>query len=159
MKVGETGLQPELPNERRKVKPKDGGSAAKSVGDVRPEAASFGRAFLDATKSTVSRALDLILEELMSQGERLAAAQNFTELEKYRALVQEFLKKVTQGLGKLHFTDGGGQGKAAKVHVILQKVDLQLDALTKDVLSRQTTPLKLLERLDEIRGLLLDLYK
>jgi uncharacterized protein YaaR (DUF327 family) len=38
-------------------------------------------------------------------------------------------------------------------------MDLELDALTRDVLARQNTPLKILERLDQIRGLLLDLYK
>jgi uncharacterized protein YaaR (DUF327 family) len=160
MKIGEAGPLPEFPSDKRKVKAKDGGPGAKPVaGGSSAEAPSFGKAFLDVTKGAVTRALDLILDELMSQGERLAAAQNFDELDKYKALVQEFLKKATSGIGKLHFTDGGAQGKAAKVHVILQKVDLQLDALTKDVLARQTTPLKILERLDQIRGLLLDLYK
>jgi uncharacterized protein YaaR (DUF327 family) len=160
MKVGEAGPLPEFPSDKRKVKAKDGRPAARGVaGSQANEAVSFGHALLDATRGTVTRALDMILDELMTQGEKLAAAQNFDELEKYKGLVQEFLKKVTSGLGRLHFTDGGAQGKAAKVHVVLQKVDLQLEALTKDVLARQTTPLKILERLDQIRGLLLDLYK
>ena len=47
------------------------------------------------------------MEELGKQGEKLAAAQNFAELEKYKALVAEFLRTVTQGVGKLHFSDGG----------------------------------------------------
>jgi uncharacterized protein YaaR (DUF327 family) len=160
MKIGEAGPLPELPDDRRKVKGKDAQAGARAVGGGKAEAApSFGKAFLDVTKGAITRALDLILDELSSQGERLAAAQNFDELDKYKALVQEFLKKATQGIGKLHFSDGGSGGKAGKVHVILQKVDLQLDALTKDVLARQNTPLKILERLDQIRGLLLDLYK
>ena len=93
IKVGESGQLPELPQEKRKVKAKDGGPAARSVsGGGAVEAPSFGRAFMDATRGTVTRALDLILDELMSQGEKLAAAQNFDELEKYKSLVQEFLK-------------------------------------------------------------------
>lgn len=161
LKIGETsGQLPELPNDRRKVKGKDGGGGPSGAGGTaKAESPSFGKAFLEATKSTVSRALDLILEDLTSQGEKLAAAQNFDELEKYKTLVTEFLKKATQGIGRLHFTDGGSGGKSGKVHVLLQKVDSQLDALTRQVLAGQSTPIKILERLDQIRGLLLDLYK
>jgi uncharacterized protein YaaR (DUF327 family) len=161
MKVGEaSGQMPELPGERRKVRGKDGSGAARPVsGGGKAEAPAFGEALMDASRGTVVRALDQILEELSRQGEKLAAAQNFDELEKYKALVQEFLKKITQGVGRLHFSDGGSNGQAARVHVILKKVDLELDALTREVLARQNTPLKLLERLDQIRGLLLDLYK
>jgi len=161
MKVGEaSGQMPELPSERRKVRGKDGGGPARSVaGGGKVEAPAFGEALLDASRGTVVRALDQILDELARQGEKLAAAQNFDELEKYKSLVQEFLKKITQGVGRLHFSDGGTHGQTARVHVILKKVDLELDALTREVLARQNTPLKILERLDQIRGLLLDLYK
>jgi uncharacterized protein YaaR (DUF327 family) len=45
------------------------------------------------------------------------------------------------------------------VHVILQKVDDQLDQLAKMLLAGQVPQLRILERLDQIRGLLLDAYK
>jgi uncharacterized protein YaaR (DUF327 family) len=159
MKVGEAGALPDLPDPRKRIKGKDDPAPTRAAGAKEVEAPAFGKAFLDASRATVTRALDQILDELNSQGEKLAAAQNFDELEKYKALVKEFFQKVTSGLAKLHFTDGGTQGKAAKVHVILQKVDMQLDALAKDVLSKQTTQMRILEKLDQIRGLLLDLYK
>lgn len=158
MKVGDAQPMPDLPD-RKKVKGKDDAAAAKKVGGRKAESAQFSQAFMDASKGTVTRALDQILDELGRQGERLSAAQNFAELEKYKALVAEFLKTVTQGLGKLHFSDAGSRAKNAKVHVILQKVDLELDALAKDVMAKQATQLRILERLDQIRGLLLDLYK
>ncbi len=159
LKVGDAKPLPDLPDPKKRVKGKDGGAPPKSVGGRSAEGTAFSKAFLDASKGTVVRALDQILEELSRQGEKLAAAQNFAELEKYKGLVTEFLKTVTQGVGKLHFTDAGSKAKNAKVHVILQKVDLELDALAKDVLAKQATQLRILERLDQIRGLLLDLYK
>lgn len=160
LKIGEAQPLPDLPDPKKRVKGKDGGSSARAVGNKSSvEGTAFSQAFLDASKSTVARALDQILEELSSQGEKLAAAQNFVELDRYKALVVEFMRTVTQGVGKLHFTDAGSKTKNSKVHVILQKVDLELDALAKDVLSRQATQLRILERLDQIRGLLLDLYK
>jgi uncharacterized protein YaaR (DUF327 family) len=159
MKIGDAQPMPDLPDPKKRVKGKDNAPAPKGVGAKRePEAVNFSKAFLDASKGTVSRALDQILEDLGKQGEKLAAAQNFAELEKYKGLVAEFLRTVTQGVGKLHFSDGGS-ARNAKVHVILKKVDLEMDALAKDVLNKQGSQLKILERLDQIKGLLLDLYK
>lgn len=158
LKIGDAQPLPDLP-ERRRVKGKDEAAAPKGAGAAKAEPAEFSRAFLDASRQAATRALDQIMDELGRQGERLAAAQNFAELEKYKSLVGEFLRAVTRGLGRLHFTEAGSQARNARVHVILQKVDLELDALAKDVLARQSTQLRILERLDQIKGLLLDLYK
>jgi uncharacterized protein YaaR (DUF327 family) len=159
MKIGESNPLPDLPNPNRRIKGKDDASSAKgSTAARRAEEPQFGQALLDASRQQAARALDLILADLDASGERLAAAQSFEELERYKGLVQEFLKKVTQGLGKLHFSDGG-QERQAKVHVILQRVDQELGRLAEEVLKRQAGQLRILERLDQIRGLLLDLYK
>ena len=158
MKIGEANPLPDLPNPNRRIKGKEDSPASKGAGVKGQEEAVFGKAFMDASKQQASRALDLVLMELDASGERLAAAQSFEELEKYKGLVKEFMQKVTQGLGKLHFSDGG-QGKQAKIHVILKKVDLELGRLAEEVVKRQAGQLRILERLDQIRGLLLDLYK
>ena len=160
MKVGEANPLPDLPNPNtnKRIKGKEQTASSKGSGVARQEEAVFSKAFLDASRQQASRALDLVLAELDASGERLAAAQSFEELERYKQLVKEFLQKVTQGLGKLHFSDGGS-GKQAKVHVILEKVDLELGRLAEEVVKRQAGQLRILERLDQIRGLLLDLYK
>jgi uncharacterized protein YaaR (DUF327 family) len=158
LKIGETNPLPDLPNPNKRVKGKEQTAGTKGASVGRQEEAVFGKALMDASRQHATRALDLVLQELDASGERLAAAQSFEELERYKQLVKEFLQKVTQGLGKLHFSDGG-QGKQAKVHVILQKVDLELGRLADEVVKRQAGQLRILERLDQIRGLLLDLYK
>jgi uncharacterized protein YaaR (DUF327 family) len=158
MKIGEAHNSPDLPGPGKKVKGKDAGPAKGLLSGLQaPEEAAFGKALMDASRQQSVRALEQILGELDASGERLAAAQNFDELDKYKALVKEFMLKVTQGVGKLHFSEGGG--KSGKIHVILQTVDKELEALAKEVVSRQTPQLRILERLDQIRGLLLDLYK
>jgi len=161
MKIGETaGQAPDLPDPKRRIKDRGPLASSKGVSQARVEAPpAFAQAFFDATQATLARALDTVMEELGRQGERLAATQNFDELGKYKALVQEFLRKATSGIGKLQLTDGGSQGKSAKVHVLLKKVDAGLEALTREVLSAQSTPIAILARLDQIRGLLLDFYK
>ena len=162
MKIGETsGQAPDnIPDPKRRIKDRGGVGSSKGVSASRIEPPQpFAAALFEATQATVSRALDQIMDELGRQGEKLAASQNFDELGKYKELVREFLAKATQGMATLQLTDGGSQGRSGKVHVILKKVDLELEALTRDVLARQATPIAILARLDQIRGLLLDLYK
>jgi hypothetical protein len=161
MKIGETpGGAPELPDPKRKIRDRGGVVSAKGVAPERVESApAFSQALFHATQATAHRALDQIMDELARQGERLAATQNFEELEKYKGLVSEFLKKATQGIGKLAFSDGGAPGQSARVHILLKKVDAGLESLTREVLSKQSTPIAILARLDQIRGMLLDLYK
>lgn len=162
MKIGETsGQAPDnIPDPKRRVKDRGSVASSKGVSSARVEPPqAFSAALFEATQATVTRALDQIMDELGRQGEKLAANQNFDELGRYKDLVREFMLKATQGIGKLQLTDGGSQGRSGKVHVILKKVDSELEALTRDVLARQATPIAILSRLDQIRGLLLDLYK
>lgn len=165
MKIGDmggAGQAAELPESRRRVKDRNSVGGPKAVAGTKgtqESSAGFAQAFIDATQATLTRALGTIMDELGRQGERLAGSQNFDELGKYKALVKEFMVKATQGIGRLKLTDGGSQGRSGKVHVILQKVDAELEALTREVLAKQSTPIALLARLDQIRGLLLDLYK
>lgn len=160
MKVSETSNQmPDLPKQPGKVKgkgstPSAKGSAVKGKGEV-----EFSQTFLDATEALSSRPMEAILADLDLQGERLAANQNFEELQKYKKLVTEFMRKASAGIAKLKLTDGGSGRSNQKVHVILEKIDRELEELARQVLGRQTPQLRILEKMDEIRGLLLDLYK
>jgi uncharacterized protein len=161
MKIGElAGQAADLPEPKRRVKERNPVADSKAVSAERgAPAAGFAQAFVAAGQAALSRALDTIMDELGRQGERLAGSQNFAELEKYKALVREFLQKATPGTNRLRLTDGGAGARAAKVHVILQKVDLEMEILTREVLARQASQIAILARLDQIRGLLLDLYK
>ncbi len=161
MKIGElAGQGPELPGARRKARERGGPGGAKGVGgaaDAARQAPAFAEAFLNAGQALTARALEDVLDELGRQGERLAANQNFQELERYRGLVQEFVRKAVQGMGTLAQTRPRADN--GKVHVLLKKIDGEMEALTREVMSRQAAPLAILTRLDQIRGLLLDLYK
>jgi uncharacterized protein len=158
MRVGETtNKMPDLP-ESKKIHGKAKGTGAKKVAGQAAEV-DFSQTLFSAAETSIVGSLDEILRDLDQQGERLVRTQNFNELEKYKDLVKAFIIKVTKDLYHLRSSDGGAGQTNQKVYVILQKVDLELDALTKQVLSKQKTQLKILERLDQIKGLLLDLYK
>ncbi|MGH7443040.1 MAG: YaaR family protein [bacterium] len=160
MKIADlAGQGADFPESKRKVKDRGGVGSSKGVSSssTTDAAPGFAEAFLNAGHSLTVRALDQILDELGRQGERLAASQNFEELEKYKSLVREFVQKAVKGMSGLKTAEA--RSGTGKVHVLLRKVDTEMEALTRDVMARQATPLSILSRLDQIRGLLLDLYK
>ncbi len=157
MKVGEASNQfPEFP-QQKKVKGKDSAAAAGRGGVAAKKDAEFSEAFFNAAEGNIRASLDELLKGLQAQGERLARSQNFEELDKYKELVRSFLAKLTQDLYKLRPANTGRPGN--KVYVILEKVDAELDRLAQMVLAGQVPQLRILEKLDQIKGLLLDAYK
>ena len=157
MKVGEASNQfPDFP-QPKKVKEKAGAGKSKSVGPkAEPE---FSEAFLNVAEASVKGSLDELMNGVMEQGERLARNQNFDELNRYKEMVRSFLIKVSQDLYKIKISDGGAVLPGQKVYIILQKVNTELEGLTKMLLAGQVPQLRILEKLDQIRGLLLDAYK
>ncbi|MHB8172171.1 MAG: YaaR family protein [Thermincolia bacterium] len=124
--------------------------------DVQP------RAFLDELRrvqgSNIKQRLDKILQELEQQGRRLSQSMTIGDLKQYKQLVKNFL---AEALGKTYHIkeeahwDHKGRHK---VFTTVEKVDEKMEELTSMVLEQQQDQLAVLAKMDEIRGLLIDLY-
>jgi uncharacterized protein len=102
--------------------------------------------------------LNQILQDIDQQGQKLIAQQNFHELRKYKNLVQQFMDEVSKNgiaLKKTETWDPNGGSKTLKT---VQVLDQKLIDLTNHVLYQQSSGLTLLERIGEIKGLLINLY-
>jgi uncharacterized protein YaaR (DUF327 family) len=160
MKISEASNQfPDFP-QQKKVKEKPASGAARSVkGPSGSQELEFKETFFSAAETAIKSSLDELMAGVQAQGERLARHQNFEQLSKYKDLVQAFLAKASKDLYRLQISDGGRPQPGGKIYVILEKVDVELEKLTKLVLAGQTPQLRILEKLDQIKGLLLDAYK
>jgi uncharacterized protein len=135
------------------------GTAKRAGGAPAVGETDFASALAGTAEKKVRLELDQLLVELEEQGQRLSRSQKFTEIEKYRELVMAFLDKVVNRLYRISEVPASLGRSPSRVQVILEKVDLNLEALTREVLSGQARPLKILEKVGQIRGMLLDLYK
>jgi uncharacterized protein YaaR (DUF327 family) len=100
---------------------------------------------------------DQLVEEITRQGERFYKNPTLQELKLYKSMIKKFLKHVTDRMFAVeHHT--GGKWKQ-KIYTVSKVIDEKLEALTKLVVSQQTKNIDLMAALDEIRGLLIDLYK
>ncbi len=98
-----------------------------------------------------------LAEAIFKQGEKLGRKTDIRELKLYKQLISEFMQEAVSSsleFSKENFLDRRGR---YKVQAVVKKVSEELDNLTKDVLSSQKDNLRILQRLLDIRGMIVDL--
>jgi uncharacterized protein YaaR (DUF327 family) len=101
---------------------------------------------------------DKLVDEITKQGEKFAKNPTLEELKIYKSMIMEFMKYVTEHMFAVEHHTGGTRMRQ-KIYTVTKIIDERLNALTQLVLNQQAANINLLSTLDEIRGLLIDLYK
>lgn len=102
--------------------------------------------------------LEVLLQKLDEIGKRLAANFSIYDFKDYKETLRKFLQETFGKAYQLkNETSWSRQGRP-KLYQCLELIDQELESLSKLVLSKQKDSLKVLEKLDQIRGLLIDLY-
>ncbi|MDD2212672.1 MAG: YaaR family protein [Paludibacteraceae bacterium] len=102
--------------------------------------------------------LTLFLDSLDEMGERLVKTFSIYDLLAYKEMLRSFLDETLQQVyGLKEETGWSGTGRP-KLYQRIELLDQEMESLTKIVLEKQKDPVKLLKKLDSIRGLLVDLY-
>lgn len=102
--------------------------------------------------------LEKLVQDIVTQGEALSKRVDVRELKLYRKLIAEFLDTAlgnSKKFSKKSLLDRRGRHK---VYAIVQNINDELEKLTQDVLNGEKDNISLLQRLEDIRGLILDLY-
>ena len=150
MRIRETG------DSRKEI----GGTQAKRRGARVGAAAEpeFSRTLAIARVEETHRTLDELLDDLDKSAAELKDKRTLGSLRKYRELVKSFLDTA---VGQMYSVDqqGGFDRKGRRrVYLLVQRVNQAVEELARLTLERHSDPLALLEKLGEIRGLLVDLY-
>lgn len=114
---------------------------------------------LDKHQSIWSKAdLDEVLNQLEERGSRLLESFSIYDLRNYKETLKSFLHKTVGKAYKLKEEKAWTRKGKLKIYQSLEQIDTELEELSKMVLNKQKNQLKMIERLDSIRGLLVDLY-
>lgn len=118
---------------------------------------SFQSHMKRAESSNAEERIRELVGLISEQGEKLAQKVDIRELKKYKQLISQFMDEAVANsheFTKRNILDRRGRHK---VYAIVRKVDEELGKLTSDILSDEKDNIKILQRLDDIRGLILDL--
>ncbi|MDA3847415.1 MAG: YaaR family protein [Vallitaleaceae bacterium] len=98
-----------------------------------------------------------MIKDINKQGEKIAKHMDVKDMKKYRELVKGFINEVvthSHEFTRENFLDKRGRHR---VYGIVKLVDKNLDDLAQELIKEEKNHLSILGRIDEIRGLLLDL--
>jgi uncharacterized protein YaaR (DUF327 family) len=102
--------------------------------------------------------LEELLGKIQEQGKRLGQTPTFSELKAYRDLVKKFMSEAVGQMYEVESGTGWDRRGRQKAYTLVKKVDETLESLTEDVRKGQERQLTILEKMDSIRGMLVDMY-
>jgi uncharacterized protein YaaR (DUF327 family) len=109
------------------------------------------------TEGSFRDRLKNLLERIDMQAQKLSERLDIAELKRYRTLVTEFIDlsvKHSSEYHREHTLDGKGRHR---IFGIVKKIDIELENLTREVIKGQKDNIGVLAKLDDIRGLLVDI--
>lgn len=101
--------------------------------------------------------LEGMISDITEQGDKIAKHMDIKDMKKYREMVKDFMNEVVSHSHKFsreNFLDKRGRHR---VYGIVKLVDQNLDELAQELLKEEKSHLNILGRIDDIRGLLLDM--
>ena len=101
--------------------------------------------------------IDALMTDITVQGELIAKHMDIRDMKKYRGLIRDFMNEVVYRSHKFsreNFLDRKGRHR---VYGIIRLIDANLDELAQELVKEEKNHITILEKIGEIRGLLLDI--
>lgn len=101
--------------------------------------------------------LSLMMEDITMQGKKLSKHMDVRDMRQYRKLIQEFMNEIVNRSHKFsreNFLDRRGRHR---VYGMIKRVNVALDELAGELIKEEKDHLGILAKIDEIRGMLLDI--
>lgn len=119
--------------------------------------AKFGAAIKSARRQVLDGDLKQMLDQVRSLGDTFFKSPDEDKLEDYKDAVAQYLDRVSKETFSLRQELGSMKDGQQKVYQLVDTVKQDIDGLTRESLQKDKA-LVLLGSLDEIRGLVLDLF-
>lgn len=119
---------------------------------------SFRFALLSSLEENeLQSSLSLMMEDIIQQGNKLSKRMDIKDLQEYRRMIKAFINEIashTHEFSRENFLDRKGRHR---VYGIVKKINQALDDLAEEFLREEKDSLSILSKIDEIKGLILDI--
>jgi len=117
----------------------------------------FRRTLTDLAQDMHSEKLAEMKKGIDEQGARLSDRVDVKEFERYRKLIREFLDEIVSNGYTFSREDAFASRGRHRYIATIQVINEKLDELGKEVMKEQADQIEILHKIDDIRGLLLDI--
>lgn len=101
--------------------------------------------------------LGTMIEEISKQGNKIAEHMDIRDMKQYRTMISEFMNEVvthSHQFSRENFLDKRGRHR---VYGIVKQVNKAVDDLAQELISGEKNHISILDKVGEIKGLLLDI--
>lgn len=119
---------------------------------------TFGDQMHRVQKDMVQQELEKLYDDIEKQGKALGNSLNIKDLKKYKDLIQKFLDYAVNKMYHLKEQPGWDRKGRYKVYTVIETVNKELEKLTEMLLADQQDKISILAKMDDIRGILVDVF-
>ncbi len=145
-----------------KIEPISGNDEGKESEKLSAVSAFFAPALNERIKEVTDPALrlemSLFISDVEQKGKKLFASKGRKEFDEYKKAVKNFMEKMVSTSFKVEERQSRQKDGKFVVYLTTQRVDEALENLGQLLLAGQQDSMRILKALDEIRGILMDLY-
>ena len=108
-------------------------------------------------ESSLKERLGFMMKDIIQQGDKLARHMDIRDMKHYRQLIKNFMNEIVSRSHKFsreNFLDRRGRHR---VYGMIKLIDENLDELAEELLKDEKDHIAILNKIDEIKGLLLDI--
>lgn len=117
---------------------------------------NFSDSFNEAYKSKTKEELQEYINEIKKKGNRLTITQNYVDVLNYKKLIKDYLKAVVDYTYSLNKNTSFWE---TQYFTTIETINDKLEELTKDIIYEQKENMDIASTIDNIQGLLIDIYK
>jgi uncharacterized protein YaaR (DUF327 family) len=138
---------------------KKGTNAASKVTKALPSVGSkFTDLLDDHSERNTKEQLEKMMLAIRKQGDQLVEAKNIEVLVQYKRMVKEFVSQAVDFAFEIQERKGLSRMGRSKVLKVVAQIDESLIAITDSFIAEERSRIKLLSKIGELQGLLMNLY-
>ena len=108
--------------------------------------------------NSLAERLNAMINSITMEGKKLKKHMDIRDLKHYRGLIKEFFNEVltrSHEFSRENYLDRRGRHR---VYGIIRVIDKELDELAEELVKDEQDAISILGKVDEIQGLLLDIF-
>ena len=108
--------------------------------------------------NSLAERLNAMMNSITMEGKKLKNHMDIRDIKHYRGLIKEFLNEVlsrSHEFSRENYLDRRGRHR---VYGIIRIIDKELDELAEELVKDEKDAISILGKIDEIQGLLLDIF-
>lgn len=116
----------------------------------------FSQSFSQARDRKSEEQLAKMVDDIKSRGNRLVITKTYADVSMYKKMIKEYLQSVLQFM---YDTQKDISFWQTQYFITVETVDTRLEELTAQLLGDETENLNIAATIDEIQGLIVDIYR